>query len=122
MATSSPWSRTISATFSAKSRLSSTMRYPRMGSSGGQDDREPRAATLAIRVGHAAAVPLGDPLHQREHEPDDALLRRDERLEEAAARAGVDPGPRVLDVALHDPVAQAPAHRDRPRRRGGLDG
>src|SRR6185312_13681447 len=99
-ASAPPASAMISARFSAKATLSSTMRYLRMRGSNRQADDEARAVTFTRRVGDVAAVARDGATHERQPEADALRLGGDERLEQTAARVGIDPGPRILDGDL----------------------
>src|SRR5581483_4038415 len=100
----------ISARFSANAWLSSTIRYLRMRASGRQLDDEARAASLALLIGDRAAVTLDDAPHQRQPEPDAFCLGRDQRLEQPALHARIEPRPRILDGDHQLAAAHFAAH------------
>src|SRR4051812_26764055 len=89
---SAPSSTMISARFSASAALSSTMRYLRIGDARRQAHDEAGAVAGTRRVGDVAAVTRDDAAHERQPETDPLGLGRDERLEQAPARVGVDTG------------------------------
>src|SRR4051812_18455818 len=100
-----PSSSRISARFSAKALLSSTIRYRRICLWPREAHDEPRAVSPRL-VEDGSLVALDDPLHQREAEADPFLLGGDERLEEAPTGGLVDALAAVLDAHRHEPVLE----------------
>ncbi len=81
-------------------------------------DDEARALARERLDRHAPAVGLHEPAHDREPEPRAAVAGTRaagavERLEDAVALGGRDPGPAVDDADQQPPAGHAPADRDR---------
>src|SRR3954470_4799577 len=119
--TSAPSSSRISATFSAKALLSSTIRYRRIRLCLRHAHDESRAVSPRL-VGDASPVPLDDPLHEREAEPDPFLLGGDEGLEQPAPRGIVDPLAAVLDAHRHEAILELALDPHPARLAGGMRG
>src|SRR5436190_11172526 len=85
----------------------------------GQRDDEARAAARPILHASRPAVQLGEPLHEREPDPDAApgAFALPERLEDLALHVVGDPGSFVLDDDRHAPVFLLDDDLD--RRAGG---